>query len=339
MLLFVNCNKLKIYKLETYTFQAYITGYKKIYLDEAEKSERQRIFKQSLENIIIHNNKNLSWKKGINSFTDRTDEEIRIMSQSRPQFDNHDHRKLLSIDHNIIGNQVGMDWRHTHYLTPVKSQGMCSSYPMAAVQVIETAYATKTGIVQELSVQQAIDCSINCTCTGGSVENIYTEIIRMKGLTSEWMYPYMSAFGKKGICDLKRLHNGFSRVVVKDFIKLKMNSYPQVLLGLLKSTLVVHVDSNNWKDYKGGIYQNYNESLDINHVVQLVGFGEDKILGKFWVIRNSWGPLWGEKGYMRLRRLDNSTTNEGDMCGIDRNTNKRVCGNSGILSESIVPWL
>jgi C1A family cysteine protease len=37
--------------------------------------------------------------------------------------------------------------------------------------------------------------------------------------------------------------------------------------------------------------------------VQLVGYGTDEETGlDYWLIRNSWGPYWGEEGFIRLRR-------------------------------------
>ena len=36
--------------------------------------------------------------------------------------------------------------------------------------------------------------------------------------------------------------------------------------------------------------------------VQLVGYGTDASEGDYWIIRNSWGPNWGEDGFMRLKR-------------------------------------
>ena len=46
--------------------------------------------------------------------------------------------------------------------------------------------------------------------------------------------------------------------------------------------------------------------------MQLVGYGTDPVSGlDYFTVRNSWTPLWGEAGYMRLHRSRNAS------CGID----------------------
>ncbi|PHJ22491.1 cathepsin cpc1 [Cystoisospora suis] len=47
-----------------------------------------------------------------------------------------------------------------------------------------------------------------------------------------------------------------------------------------------------------------------NHAVTIVGWGESEALGeagprKYWIVRNTWGPDWGTKGYMKLARGKN----------------------------------
>jgi len=44
----------------------------------------------------------------------------------------------------------------------------------------------------------------------------------------------------------------------------------------------------------------------INHAVLLVGYDHDDELNQdYWLVRNSWDTLWGEKGYFRYKRDDN----------------------------------
>ena len=53
---------------------------------------------------------------------------------------------------------------------------------------------------------------------------------------------------------------------------------------------------------------------ELDHGVLLVGYGHDDYHDMdYWILKNSWGESWGEKGYMRILKDSNQT---GGECGI-----------------------
>jgi hypothetical protein len=63
-----------------------------------------------------------------------------------------------------------------------------------------------------------------------------------------------------------------------------------------------------------GVYatpKRYNES-QIDHDMEVAGWGETPSGMKYWVIRNSWGTYWGESGWLKLRRGVNELLSESD---------------------------
>merc|ERR1711862_650813 len=59
------------------------------------------------------------------------------------------------------------------------------------------------------------------------------------------------------------------------------------------------IDATPLHKYESGIVTDTSDAG--NHVVSVVGWGEDKTDGFYWVIRNSWGEYWGEHGFVRVK--------------------------------------
>lgn len=73
--------------------------------------------------------------------------------------------------------------------------------------------------------------------------------------------------------------------------------------------VAVAMDATYLAQYSSGVYTDENcDPSGINHGVLVVGYGTEN--GQdYWIIKNSWGPSWGDQGYFKLLR----GTNE---CGV-----------------------
>lgn len=54
-------------------------------------------------------------------------------------------------------------------------------------------------------------------------------------------------------------------------------------------------------EYQSGVYESDHNMDQIvgGHAVVLEGFGVEDGL-EFWLVRNSWGPDWGQDGYLKV---------------------------------------
>lgn len=64
---------------------------------------------------------------------------------------------------------------------------------------------------------------------------------------------------------------------------------------------------SDFYSYSSGIYESElccraeDEDCRINHAVLVVGYGTDNGTD-YWLVKNSWGPYWGDQGFFKIRR-------------------------------------
>lgn len=131
--------------------------------------------------------------------------------------------------------------------------------------------------------------------------------------------------------------------------RLPENKYDDLLQALQDGPVGISVAASDWFDYSHGIFDRCVKDAVIDHAVVLIGYGQDAGDG-YWLLKNSWGPEWGEHGNMRLLRrgVSNAEDDEGSWCGVDHQpelgsgcdggpTEVPVCGTCGILYDTVVP--
>jgi len=346
----------KWHQLEEYSFKQYISEFKKVYSTVEEMEFRKSIFEASLESIKEHNsNPNFSWKEGVNHLTDRTEEEFNKLLGYRKDLAyatkaNRKPRKediILSLPNPNL--PVTVDWRTKGVVTAVKDQGMCGScWSFGTAETLESFGAIANGELADLSEQQVLDCTPNPNqcggtggCQGGTVEIAFTQIMKTGGLSSEWVYPYVSYFGTNFPC---RSNQTVPIVDLSSYVDLPPNQLQPLLNAIATlGPMAISVDASTWSRYESGVFDGCNQTQpDIDHSVQLVGYGTDSKFGDYWLVRNSWSPSWGEEGYIRLRRTATP------RCGIDTTPSDgtgckggpptvEVCGTCGILYDTVYP--
>ena len=106
------------------------------------------------------------------------------------------------------------------------------------------------------------------------------------------MYPYSIA---ETTCRLPRKEDRVLKVAAYKTVWGEKDMIQHVLAG---GTLSIAVASGNWASYKSGIFESCGAQPKIDHAVQIVGVN---VPGGYWIIRNSWGSWWGDKGFMKLK--------------------------------------
>lgn len=203
------------------------------------------------------------------------------------------------------------DWRDHIKMTSVKDQKNCGScYAFATLGAIESLIYRQTRQVVDLSEQEIIDCGRGyyiAGCNGGS-EAGAIEYISQNGLSYEHEYPYT---GERGPCRRNETTDRYQATFTKLLTPIKPNSETTLMRQLLLyGPVIISIDHlhESFMRYSSGIYyeSNCKTSGDkSSHIVMLTGYGSEK--GQdYWIIKNSFGQRWGEKGYFRLARNRNN---------------------------------
>merc|ERR1719160_1998766 len=187
------------------------------------------------------------------------------------------------------------------------------------------------GIDIDLSVQHILNCGNVGSCHGGSVAGPY-QWIKSKseqgsGISYETSNPYLacSSESDEGFCShadfsctaeneartCSTFHPQGKCLPIKQFPNASIAEYGSISGQdamqkeiYARGPISCGIDATEILEYTGGIAT--QEGSMVDHVISVVGWGNDDKAGQYWIIRNSWGEYWGEMGYVRVAKGNNA---------------------------------
>ncbi|XP_047094510.1 senescence-specific cysteine protease SAG39-like [Lolium rigidum] len=293
--------------------EAWMAQYGRVYKDAAEKAHRFDVFNDNVRFIESFNTQNRKFSLGINQFADLTNDEFRATKTNKGFIPNKVKASMGFRYENINLDALPaiMDWRTKGAVTPIKNQGQCGScWAFSAVAATEGIVKLSTGKLVSLSEQELVDCDVHGEdqgCEGGLMEDAFEFIIKNGGLTLESNYPYVAVDGKcKGASN--------SSATIKSYEEVPVNDEGALMKAVANQPVSVSVDGGDmtFQFYSSGIMSG-SCGTDLDHGIAAIGYGADGNGTKYWLLKNSWGTTWGEKGFLRMEK---NISDKKGMCGI-----------------------
>jgi cathepsin L len=293
-----------------HSFAQFVNQYAKKYSHE-NLFYRYAIFKRNVDFIHRHNEGNFSYSLGMNAFGDMSFDEFHSTHTGLKPVKNSHLRSKNAPKPSNVAPPTSVDWRKQGAVTPVKDQGMCGScWAFSATGSIEGAWKIAKNPLASLSEQQLVDCSSaqgNQGCNGGLMDQAFQYVMDNKGITSETKYPYTA---KDGDCK-DPLPASVAKITSFTDVTANSDAAMQAAVAMGPVSVAIEADQEVFQFYKSGVFDDPTCGDQLDHGVLAVGYDTQGKKG-YWIVKNSWGDSWGNKGYILMARKDG----EGE-CGIN----------------------
>ena len=300
-------------------FFEHITKYNLNLKDGADFIKRLSVFANNFDLIEKHNaDGTQSFKMGLNRFShltyDEWIDEVKIGGTRIPNLRRNADAPLHTAPADVSANPTSVNWVTSGAVTPVKNQGNCGScWSFSTTGALEGAYYIKYKDLQSFSEQQLVSCDTkggDSGCNGGWMDDAFTFVKNNGGITTEAQYPYTSGTtGSSGSCQTSGYTNN-ANVAPKSYTDVQTGSVSALESAVAKQPVSIAIQANQpaFQHYSSGVLTGTcGQRLD--HGVLVAGYGEESG-NKYWLVKNSWGPSWGEDGYIKILRSD------ADLCGV-----------------------
>jgi C1A family cysteine protease len=230
--------------------------------------------------------------------------------------------EFVTGDENQVGDEEAtlrppmpavLDWRNKdgrNWVSPMLNQANCGScVAFAAIGVMETQLNISS-VLPDLNIRLSPQNLFSCGggyCSYGWQPTTAASRLMVAGVPDEACMPYTSgatsqdvsckascqdtAQRSRKISDYKRPTRFFKNI---EAVKRALQKGP------VMTTLTVYAD---FIAYAGGVYKHTTGEALGGHAVSIIGYDD---VEQAFIIRNSWGEDWGEKGFGRVSYKDRS---------------------------------
>ncbi|KAL5266236.1 hypothetical protein ACHWQZ_G003601 [Mnemiopsis leidyi] len=237
------------------------------------------------ENIreIVECNENEAYSCELNQFSDLTAQERKSYLGLRNMTDSFSPKTKPARQGLQAASSV--DWRDSGAVTDVKNQGIAILPQESAVPA---TFSLLQGLLKVPTKSQLESSSLSLS------RNSHR---RSKHLSSDADYQYVAKDGK---CN-KGATNSLTEGFIKKYVEVDAGDDNLASAIAISPVSVAMIFEGDAFHYKSGVYDGLKDCScefdPVNHALVAVGFTQDT-----FIIKNSWGASWGDKGYMTISR-------------------------------------
>jgi C1A family cysteine protease len=193
---------------------------------------------------------------------------------------------------------TSVDWEAAGYVTPVQNQGPCGSCvsfgTCASIEATIRVKMKEPGLAIDLSEAYCQFCG-GGSCSGWGLTS-GLEFAKTNGITDEACMPYEP---RNMDCASERCSDYASQLT-------KLKSYTGHASAEGRKTAIAEIGPvvagmavyDDFFSYGDGIYEKRKDAdLVAYHCICVVGYNDTD---GYWLIKNSWGPGWGDGGYCKI---------------------------------------
>ena len=161
------------------------------------------------------------------------------------------------------------------------------------------------------SIQALINCGTAGSCQGGDSNAANAWVYKNGGIPDVTCQQYQaknmdcSAINTCMNCSPSEgcwAQSPYPKITISEYGSVKGDENIMAEI-LARGPVSAYLNADCIETYSGGVnmYDTCNPK-EINHAIQLNGWGVDSNGTNYWIGRNSWGRYWGEEGFFRIVR-------------------------------------